>query len=97
MELREIVNKLLIWSLLLIVIVAIICGIYSCTKYETNSPYITGITVYEQREHSIMDSDHQDITHIKIDPEYSFIDYTVDYENERVIINLQKNNGGCEN
>ena len=94
MKTQELVNKLLIWSLLLIIIAAMIWGMYSCTKYEMNSPYVTGITVYEQREHSILTSDHQDVANIKVNSDYSFVDYTIDYENEKVIINLQKRNKG---
>ena len=92
MTIKELVHTVISGTIICLVVMIIGYGIISCSRREAKSPYITTITVTSQREFGV-NRDFKTITNIEIDSEYSFKDYQMDYDNDRIIINLKKENG----
>ncbi len=93
MTTKEIVHAVITGIVLCLIIIFGAYGIASCSKREAESPYTTTITVTSQRDFVVWDSDYKTIANIEISPAYSFMDYQIDYDNDRIIINLKKENG----
>ena len=97
MTTKEIVHVTVTGIILSLIIIFIVYGIVSCSWKEENSLYTTTITVKSQRDFSVLDSDIKTMANIEIGSEYSFLDYQMDYDNDRIIINLKKvNSTGIE-
>lgn len=77
---------------LIVIVIFIAYEIASCSKREAESPYTTTITVASKRDFSVWDSDRKTMANIEINKEYAFKDYQIDYDNDRIIINLKKEN-----
>ena len=92
MTTKEIVHVTVTGFIISLIIIFIIYGIVSCSQKEAESPYTTTITVTSQRDFNVLDNDIKTIANIEISNEYSFMDYQMDYENDRLIINLKKAN-----
>ena len=91
MTTKEIVHAVITGIVLCLIVIFIAYGIASCSRREAESPYTTTITVTSQRDFFVMDGDTKTMANIEISDEYTFIDYQMDYDNDRLIINLKKN------
>jgi len=92
MTTKEIVHATITGIVLCLIIIFIAYGIASCSKKEAESPYTTTITVASERDFFVSDGDRKIMANIEINSEYSFVDYQIDYDNDRIIINLKKEN-----
>ena len=92
MTTKEIVHAVITGIVLCLIIIFIAYGIASCAKREIESPYTITITVTSQRVFGVWDGDTKTMANIEIGSEYSFMDYQMDYDNNRIIINLKKAN-----
>lgn len=90
MTTKEIVHATITGTVLCLIVIFIIYEIVSCSYKEAESPYTTTITVTSKRDFFAIDSDSKIIANIEINKEYSFRDYQIDYDNDRIIINLKK-------
>ena len=90
MTTKELVNTIITGIIFSIIIVFCFFGIVSCSMREEESSYTTTITVASERDFGVWDSDRKTMANIEINSEYSFKDYQIDYDNDRIIINLKK-------
>lgn len=92
MTTKEIVHATITGIILSLIIIFGIFGIVSCSMKEAESSYTTTITVASERDFFVSDGDRKIMANIEINKEYTFKDYQIDYENDRIIINLKKEN-----
>ena len=92
MTTKEIVHATITGIVLCLIIISIIYGIVSCSYKEAESSYTTTITVTLERDFDFWETDKKTIANIEINKEYTFKDYQMDYDNDRIIINLKKEN-----
>ena len=92
MTIKEIVHATITGIVLCLIIIFLIYEIVSCSYKEAESPYTTTITVASERDFFVSDGDRKIMANIEINKEYSFRDYQIDYDNDRIIINLKKEN-----
>lgn len=90
MTTKEIVHSTITGIILSLIFIFIVYEVVSCSYKEAESPYTTTITVVSQRDFFVNDSDKKTMANIEINSEYSFIDYQIDYDNNKIIINLKK-------
>ncbi len=89
---REMVHATITGIILSLIIIFGIFGIVSCSMKEAESTYTTTITVASERDFFVSDGDRKIMANIEINKEYIFKDYQIDYDNDRIIINLKKEN-----
>ncbi len=92
MTIKELVRMIISGIIIGLVIIIIAYGIVRSSRKEAASPYTTTITVTTEREFAVWNKDFKTMANIEIDSEYSFVDYQMDYDNDRIIINLKKEN-----
>ena len=90
MKTKEIVRATISGTIICLVVIILAYGIVKSSRKEAASPYTTTITVTSEREFAVWNKDFKTMANIEIDNEYSFTDYRIDYDNNRIIINLKK-------
>lgn len=83
---RELVNKLLVWFSIIIALGLIILGIRSCSIYYETAPYTTKINIFENQPGVF--GDDKTVAIIQLNQGYRVIDYSINYEDKKMIINL---------
>lgn len=92
MTIKELVRTVISGTIICLVIIILAYGIIRSSRKEAASPYTTTITVTSEREFAVWNKDFKTMANIEIDNRYSFTDYQIDYDNDRIIINLKKEN-----
>lgn len=92
MTTEKLVKKVITWVSVIMAIGLLIFACRSCVKAYDSKPFIAHITIREEKSLGGMGTTN-DIADIEIDPGYRVRDYIVDYENNKIVINLREAEG----